>query len=276
MNDQFNDSAAEVQSKLRCASSLVLDLLLPQPEVLRMCDELGYQFRDRIYNPMVTVGMFISQVLSADHSCQQAVTRFNAWRVARGLIRVSSETTSYCKARCRLPEPLLEKLLSWTAQRCEQATNESWLFQGRIVEMVDGWTLTMADTDENQEEYPQMKSQRPGCGFPIARMVGVFSLATGAINFMALGPYKGKQTGETSLLRSIFGRILPGRSLLADRCYASFWLMAMGEMRSIELVARVHYLHKVDFRRGLKQGASRSTRCLSQAAAPGMDEPGGI
>ena len=90
---------------------------------------------------------------------------------------------------------------------------EAWLFHGRIVEMVDGWTVTMADTPENQEEYPQMTSQKPGCGFPIARMIGVFSLATGAINLTALGAYKGKQTGETSLLRSILDRILPGRIL---------------------------------------------------------------
>jgi len=251
---QLNDSAAEIQTKLRCASSLVLDLLLPQVVVHRICDEMEYKFRDRIYNPMITVWMFISQVLSADHSCQQAVTRFNAWRVARGLRRVSSETTSYCKARCRLPEALFERLLAWTSQQCEQATDQAWLFRGRVVEMVDGWTVTMADTPENQEEYPQMASQKPGCGFPIARMIGVFSLATGAINLTALGPYKGKQTGETSLLRSVLDRILPGRILLADRYYASFWLMAQSERRQIDLVARVHHKRKVDFRKGLKQG----------------------
>jgi len=251
---QLNDSAAEIQTKLRCASSLVLDLLLPQVVVHRICDEMEYKFRDRIYNPMITVWMFISQVLSADHSCQQAVTRFNAWRVARGLRRVSSETTSYCKARCRLPEALFERLLAWTSRQCEQATDQAWLFRGRVVEMVDGWTVTMADTPENQEEYPQMASQKPGCGFPIARMIGVFSLATGAINLTALGAYKGKQTGETSLLRSVLDRILPGRILLADRYYASFWLMAQSERRQIDLVARVHHKRKVDFRKGLKQG----------------------
>ena len=85
-------------------------------------------------------------------------------------------------------------------------------------------------------------------------MIGVFSLATGAIKHMAIGPYKGKETGETSLLRSIFSRILRGRILLADRYYASFWLLAAAEMREIDLVARVHHLRKVDFRRGLKQG----------------------
>ena len=120
--------------------------------------------------------------------------------------------------------------------------------------MVDGWTVTMSDTPENQEEYPQMTSQKPGCGFPIARMIGVFSLATGAINLTTLGAYKGKQTGETSLLRSILDRILPGRILLADRYYASFWLMAQSELKGIDLVARVHHKRKVDFRKGLKQG----------------------
>ena len=117
VNDQSTDASFEVQSKLQKASSLVLDLLLPQLEVARICDELKYEYRECIYHPMITVWMFISQVPSADHSCQQAVTRFNAYRVAKGLIRVSSETTSYCKARCKLPEQIFERLLSWKAKR---------------------------------------------------------------------------------------------------------------------------------------------------------------
>lgn len=85
-------------------------------------------------------------------------------------------------------------------------------------------------------------------------MIGVFSLATGAINFTALGPYKGKETGETSLLRSILDRISPGRILLADRYYATFWLLAQSEIRGIDLVARAHHLRVIDFRKGFKQG----------------------
>jgi hypothetical protein len=248
------DSDDKTQSKLHSASMLVRDFLAPNSQVLRICDELGYEFRDRIFNPMITVWMFVTQVISSDKSCQKAVTRLNAWRVAKGLPKVSSETTSYCKARCRLPEALFERLLRWTAIRCEEATSQTWLFRGRVVEMVDGWTVTMADTQENQEEYRQMASQKPGCGFPIARMIGMFSLATGAINFTAMAPYQGKETGETSLLRTILDRILPGHILLADRYFASFWLLAMSELRNIDLVARAHHLRKVDFRRGLKQG----------------------
>lgn len=254
MLTDLTGSDTRLQSKLRSTSKLVRDFLSPDPQVLGICDELGYEFRDRIYNPMITVWMFITQVISADKSCQMAVTRLNSWRVAKGLPTVSSETTSYCKARSRLPEVLFERLLRWTATRCEEATEETWLFCGRVVEMVDGWTVTMADSEENQEEYPQMAGQKPGCGFPIARMVGLFSLATGAINFTAMAAYQGKQTGETSLLRLILDRVLPGRILLADRYYATFWLLAMSELRNIDLVARVHHLRKVDFRRGLKQG----------------------
>jgi len=254
VNDQSSNSSADVQSKLRSAKTLCLDLLLPTPAISKICDEVGHKFRDCDYTPMVVIWMFITQVLSADHSCQQAVTRLNAWRVTRGLSKVSSETTSYCKARCRLPERLFERLLAWTARKCEEVTSEEWLFQGRNIEMVDGWTVTMADTQENQQEYPQTSCQKPGCGFPMARMIGVFSLATGAINHMAIGPHKGKETGETSLLRTILDRILPGRILLADRLYASFWLLAAAEMRGVDLVARVHHSRKVDFRRGLKQG----------------------
>jgi hypothetical protein len=104
VNDHSTDSNFVVQSKLQEASSLVLGFLLPQHEVARICDELKYEYHELIYHPMITVWMFITQVLSADHSCQQAVTRFNAYRVAKGLNRVSSDTTAYCKSRGKLPE----------------------------------------------------------------------------------------------------------------------------------------------------------------------------
>ncbi len=188
MNDHSTDSPADVQRKLKTAASLCVDFLLPKIEVMQICEEIGHKFRDRTYNPATVVWMFITQVLSPDHSCQQAVTRLNVWRVARGLTKVSSETTACCKTRGRLPEKLFERLLAMTSKRCEEVTNMAWLFQDRIVEMVDGWTLTMADSEENQKEYPQLSSQKPGCGFPIARMVGAFSLATGAINHTAIGP----------------------------------------------------------------------------------------
>lgn len=254
MHAQSNETTDNLQSKHLSISNCVRQCLLPNPIVIQFCDEIEYTFRDRLYNPMITVWMFITQVISPDKSCQNAVTRLNAWRTEQGLAKVSCETTSFCQARRRLPEALFHKLLAWTASQCEQATQDAWLFGGRVVELVDGWTVTMADTPKNQKAYPQMACQNAGCGFPIARMVGLFSLATGAVNFTAMSAYQGKETGETSLLRTILDRILPGRILLADRYYATFWLLSLSEMRGIDLVARAHHLRKIDFRQGIKQG----------------------
>lgn len=255
MSIQFNEDEIEAQSKIDHVTSFVADLLLPHFRVAEICREIGHEYRQRVYTPMITVWLFVTQVLSKDHSCQYAVNRHNAYRVARGLSKVASKTTAYCKARCTLPELLFEKLLQQTASRCNEAVIKNWLFCNRVVEMVDGWTLTMADTEENQEAYPQQKSQRKGCGFPILRMVGLFSLSTGSVQACAVGPYRGKQTGETSLLRSMVDRVLPGRILLADRYYAGYWLLALSDLKGIDIVARAHQLRKIDFRGGMKLGS---------------------
>ena len=108
---------------------------------------------------------------------------------------------------------------------------------GRIVKVVDGATITMADTPENQRDYPQARTQAPGVGFPIARIVVVFSLAVGAAIDAAIGPYQGKQTGENNLFRSLLGCLLPGEIALADGYYASFWDFALLLERRVDLVA---------------------------------------
>lgn len=268
MFTELTDSDSKTQSKIDRISSFILSCIRPSVEVEQICSELGYQYRDRVYNPMVTVWLFICQVLSKDHSCQQTLNRFLAHRAAKGLSRVASNTTAYCKARSRLPEQLFERLMHWSAEKCQEVVDENWLFHGRGVDIVDGWTLLMADTKENQQEYPQQKSQRPGCGFPIMRMIGVFSLATGVVRESAFASYQGKQTGETSLLRSILHCIFPGRILLADRYYATFWLLASGMKRNIDVVARAHHLRIVDFRRGRKLGSLDQIVSYQRPARP--------
>ena len=89
---------------------------------------------------------------------------------------------------------------------------KEWLWNKRHVRVVDGSTITMPDTPANQAEYPQMAAQKPGCGFPIARVVVVFSLAVGSVLNAAIGPYKGKQTGENSLFRASTTLWLPATS----------------------------------------------------------------
>jgi hypothetical protein len=127
-----------------------------------------------IYTPAVTVWVFLSQCLSPDHSCRDAVARLIAWRVTRGWKPCSADTGAYCAARNDLPEEAIHELMCDTGKQAEDQSPQTWLWHGRKVRVVDGSTVTMPDTPENQAAYPQQKSQQPGCGFPIARILVIF------------------------------------------------------------------------------------------------------
>jgi hypothetical protein len=209
---------------------------------------------DRIFTPLVTLAVFLSQVLSDDQSCRGAVARLLAWRAARGLPPCSPDTGGYCKARQRLPETLLPRLVCESAQRLQQKAPEPWLMRGRRVVIADGSTASMSDTPANQRAYPQHSNQKPGCGFPIARMVVLLCLATGCVLDAAIGSSKGKLTGEHALLRGLHRRLKPGDILLADAYYSSFdevvTLVGMG----VDVVMRQTGNRRTDFRRGTKLG----------------------
>jgi hypothetical protein len=143
---------------------------------------------EKIYTPLLTLWAFLGQVISADASCRAAVARVLAWRVSAGEPPGTPKTDPYCKARQRLPEPLLQRLLRETGQTLHQHALATWRWHGRCVKLADGTTVSMPDTPANQQAYPQPSSQRPGLGFPLARLVVVFCLATGSVLEAALGP----------------------------------------------------------------------------------------
>lgn len=240
----------QIARRLRQSAELPFCELLQPERVARALTALGVTFRERIYTPLLTLWLFLSQVLSVDHSCQDAVARFLAWRVACGLSRCSTETASYCEARQRLPAELLPQLTRDVAGDMEQQADERWLWKGRAVKIVDGSTVLMPDTPANQAAYPQSREQQPGLGFPIARLVVVFSLATAAVLDAAIAATTGKKTGEITLFRTLFGLFRAGDVLLADRLFASFREVAACRERGVDVVARQHATRRTDFRRG--------------------------
>jgi hypothetical protein len=207
-----------------------------------------------IYTPAVTVWVFLSQCLSPDHSCRDAVARLAAWLAAQGRRPCSAETGAYCTAREQLPEAVCQRLVCHTGKDVEDAAPREWLWKGRRVRVVDGSTITMPDTPENQAEYPQLKSQRPGCGFPIARIVVVFSLAVGTVLEAAIGQYKGKQTGENSMFRALHDMLAEGDVVLVDRYFSGWFDLAMMAERKVDVVVRKHQLRPTDFRTGVRLG----------------------
>jgi hypothetical protein len=207
-----------------------------------------------IYTPAITIWVFLAQCLSPDHSCREAVARLIAWRLAQGLSPCSADTGAYCTARDAVPEEVCRQLAHQTGREVDEDAPGAWRWHGHRVLDVDGSTLTMPDTPANQAEYPQQASQRRGCGFPIARIVVVFSLAAGTVLEAAVGKYKGKQTGENSLFRKLHHMLRPGDVVLADRYFSGWFDMAMLEQRGVAVVVRKHQLRATDFRTGRRLG----------------------
>jgi hypothetical protein len=212
---------------------------LSEPSILDALNEHGVQFRDRVFNPITTIWGFLSQVLSEDHSCRDAVSRIIAHRAASGLQACSPNTASYCDARARIPTAVLSTLAKRTAQQLQAGLPEGWKWNGKSVFIADGSHVSMPDTEENQASYPQPVVQQPGIGFPLARVTVLLSLATGACHDLAIAPYAGKGTGETTLLREMYGALSPGDVVVADALFDNYFLACELRQRGIELVARV-------------------------------------
>src|SRR3954469_13732224 len=193
--------------------------VLTESRIHDALDEHGVRYRDRVYNPVTTTWGFLSQVLSDDHGCRDAVARIIAHRAANGLETCSPNTASYCNARGRLPTGVLSTLARRTAAELQAAAAEEWKWNGRSVFIADGSHVSMPDTPENQAVYPQPPTQQPGLGFPLARVVVLLSRATGACHDLAIAPYEGKGTGETTLLRALYGALKPGDVVLADSLF---------------------------------------------------------
>lgn len=209
-----------------------------------------------IYSTAVMVWSFLGQVLrdGKEASCQAAVARVVSYQEHRGGAVPTADTGDYCRARNKLSEAALRDVSREIAAEIEQQAAGAWLWKGRHAQLVDGFTFTMPDTPENQRAYPQPKSQTAGVGLPIARAVVILSLATACALDLAVGPYSGKQTGETALLRQLLGSFTPGDVAVMDRYYCSFMMIALLLGRSVDVCARMHQKRHVDFRRGRRLG----------------------
>ena len=194
-----------------------------------------------MFGPVTTIWGFLSQVLSDDHSCRDAVSRIIAHRAANGLGTCSPNTASYCNARGRVLTGVLRTLARRTAEELQAGAAEEWKWNGRSVFIADGSHVSMPDTPENQASYPQPPTQQPGVGFPLARVAVLLSLATGACHDLAIAPYEGKGTGETTLLREMYGALKPGDVVLADALFDNYFLACELRDRGIDLVARAQY-----------------------------------
>ena len=204
---------------------------------------------DDLWNTGLTLWSFIGQVLQDGKqcSCSAAVTNATRYMIEHGMPSPSPDSGEYCRARHKLNAEVLRRLVRDIAERMSLSIPGHWLWLGKNVKLVDGFTFTMPDTVDNQKEFPQSKTQEPGVGFPIARACAVLSLSNACIHNVAMGPYAGKETGETALLRKVLNSFEPGDVMLADRYFCSFFMLAILKSRGIDVCMRLHQLRTVDY-----------------------------
>ncbi|MEM8732775.1 MAG: IS4 family transposase [Planctomycetota bacterium] len=223
--------------------------------VKQALDVIDFEWKDRIYTPLVTLWLFLSQVISADHSCRAAVARFVVQRVAQGHASCSSRTGAYCQARKKLPEEFFSTIARGVGKKLERQSRDNWLWKGHRVLMFDGTTAVMPDTKGNRAAYPPTPSSRPGVGMPLARVGAVFSLTCGVVLDLATAKYAGKGQGEVTLLRQLSHVFSKGNVLLADSLMCNWRNLFEFQERGVHVVTRINKAHrKADFRKGKSLG----------------------
>ena len=174
------------------------------------------------------------------------------WRWGQRGARRRLSPSAYCQARARLDTQTLKLIhasLAWSLER-HTLQAEQWL-QGRTIKIVDGTMCSMPDTVANQERWPQSSNQKPGLGFPLLKLVGLFSLASGALLEQATGDL---HVHESQLFRQLWDQLQEGDVLLADRAFCSYSNLAALAARGVDSVMRLHALRKVDGRVGQALG----------------------
>jgi len=259
--DDFHDPRPGNFSQI--AAAFLADPALPFVQLLS-AERIAGVFRrhdnlfgcNTVYSTPTMVWSFLGQVLrdGKEASCQAAVARVIVHQQRCGGSVPTSDTGDYCRARAKLSEAALRDLTVEVAEEVEAQAPPDWLWNGRHAKLVDGFTFTMPDTLANQAAYPQHQAQKPGLGAPIARACALISLASACVLNLKIGPYAGKQTGESALLRELLDAFSPGDVLVADRYYCSFAMLALLRIRGVDACVRMHQKRHVDFRRGKRLG----------------------
>ncbi len=239
---------------LRKQSLLLLDQLFGQlidPGLLSQADE-GPNSRERIYSIRRTFWGFLYQVLTPACPCRSVVRQIQALFHLHDLGCVDEGTGGYCQARLRLPNDTLQRIRHAVAAHAEKLLPQAkQLWFGLRPKVIDGSTLSLPDTLKNQRAYPQSRTQKPGCGFPLLKLVGIFSLGSGVLLDYAKG---NKHNHELALLQKLLNHFKPRDLAVADRGFSSYVLIALLALRGVESLFRLHQMRASDLRQGKRLG----------------------
>ena len=265
----------EVRARFAHGHGLPFADSLSERSILDVLNEHGVKYRDRVFGPVTTVWGFLSQVLSEDHSCRDAVSRIIAHRAGQrpgGLLAQHGQLLQRPRPhrRWRPAHPGAADRPGVAGRRCWRAGSGT----GEVCSSPTGHTSLCRTRRRTGRAYPQPVVQQPGIGFPLARVTVLLSLATGACHDLAIAPYAGKGTGETTLLRQMYDSLSPGDVVVADALFDNYFLACELRQRGIELVARVQ-AERVGSRDGGEQTRWRH-HPLAAAQQAARDDGGAV
>jgi hypothetical protein len=214
--------------------------------------EEGANSRERVYSLRRTFWGFLYQALNPSSPCREIVRQIQALFSLHNRGSVDEGTGAYCQARLRLPLDILQRIRHAVAARADKLLPQAQqLWHGLSPKVVDGTTVTLPDTPKNQRAYPQSRSQKPGCGFPLMKILGIFSLSSGAL----LDCQKGnKHQHELALLYKLLDHFKPRDLVIADRGFCNFVLLAVLLLRQVDSLFRLHQARHIDWRKGKRLG----------------------
>lgn len=219
------------------------------PRTLLKQEQDGVMSRRRIFSKENTFWAFFSQVLDADGGCKEVIRKLQSYISVKGGKVPSSSTASYCTARKKLEKQMLSEIFEHTADRLDKMPVAGLLNNRRVI-VVDGTGVSMPDTPENQEVWPQSASQKPGCGFPTARICACFSLESGALLSYAIG---NKKNNELPLFRKQWKMFKQGDIFLGDKGFCSYFDIANLAKQGVDSVVTLARRIPVSSAKSLKK-----------------------
>lgn len=251
-----------------CATQLtaLFGAFLPA-ELLARKSAAGVGSRERIFSRAVTFWAFLGQVLDPGSPCRKAVARVQTLFALKGLKRPAEDTGAYCEARLRLPVRWLMDVVEHISTRLTQGQGQSG--EGRLL-VVDGTTVALPDTLALQARYPQPRAQKPGCGFPLMKLLGLFDLRSGA--WLAT-THSWRRFHDARLWRRLFWRLRQGDTVIADRAFCTWFDLARLMARGVQVVVRQHQMRHTDFRKGHRLGHHDHLMVWARPQRPGWMSP---
>lgn len=245
----FQDQVQQFDSTTISGLSMMFENVLPSSKLNEWSDSK----RKRIYDHSTTLWAWCSQILESNASCHKAVSNVQAWREQLRLPSPSAQTKAYCDARKRLPKSFIKQANEHVLKKLDTSILSRDLWQGLQLKAIDGSSMKLMDTKENQLSYPQPNQQKKGCGFPVMGVCGVVNLSHGGWETLSTSAHTQHDLSATYNVLEYFGE---NDLCLADRAYNSYEFMCLLKARGSESLMRMHQARKraLDWKKGEKIG----------------------